>query len=110
MTLRLQCESPALGDYEFDADALPLVIGRSVTADLSLPHALISRHHCELSERDGEYVVRDLESTNGTMVNDELISERMLRHGDMLQLGDMTVRVCLGEARHEFEPAELTTL
>ena len=50
---------------------LPIVVGRSKDeAKFRIRHDLVSRRHCEFFERDGVVYVRDLESTNGTFVDD----------------------------------------
>ena len=47
---------------------LPTVVGRSRTADLPLANPLVSRRHCEIFEADGQLMVRDLGSLNGTFI------------------------------------------
>src|SRR5690349_5012336 len=46
-------------------------IGRAPEAGLALVHPLVSRRHAELSLQEGRLVVADLNSSNGTVVNDE---------------------------------------
>ena len=53
---------------------LPAIIGRGRSAQVTIPHSLVSRQHCEVLERDGQLVVRDLNSLNGTYVGDERIT------------------------------------
>ncbi len=57
---------------------LPAVIGRGRNAQVTIPHSLVSRQHCEISESEGRLVVRDLDSMNGTYVGDERITEAVL--------------------------------
>ncbi len=76
---------------EMDLD-LPTVIGRGRSADVTIPHSLVSRQHCEISERDGYLVVRDLGSMNGTYVGDERISEIVLEPDALLTVGTVTFR------------------
>ncbi len=71
---------------------LPAKIGRGRDAAVVLPHPLVSRHHCELFETDGRLMVRDLESLNGTFVNNERISEAALAPGELLTIGTVTFR------------------
>ena len=75
MRIRLGFESPLMDDLHLSADALPVVLGRSRTADVSIPDALISRHHCQIDFVEHQFLLRDLESTNGTVVNGEMIQE-----------------------------------
>ena len=66
----------------------PAVIGRESAATLCLPDASVSRRHSQI-ERDGEeFIVTDLDSLNGTFVNDVPIKRRKLEHGDRLRIGD----------------------
>jgi len=62
-------------------------IGRLDDCDIALPDPGVSRRHAEVVRRDGQYVVVDLGSTNGTMVNEAVISERTLRPGDRITVG-----------------------
>jgi pSer/pThr/pTyr-binding forkhead associated (FHA) protein len=71
---------------------LPVTIGRGRRATLMLPHPHISREHCEIFEANGQLVVRDLESMNGTFVNNERVRESLLAPGALLTLGPITFR------------------
>ena len=78
---------------------LPAVLGRGREATLPLPHPLVSRLHCELAEVDGNLVVRDLGSTNGTFVGSERVEESPLANGQLLTIGTVTFRAFLGAAQ-----------
>ena len=72
---------------------LPTIIGRGKEAGLTVPHALVSRRHSEILERDGRLYVRDLGSLNGTFVNNHRIeSEQPLDPNQLLTLGNITFR------------------
>ncbi|MCA9124526.1 MAG: FHA domain-containing protein [Planctomycetaceae bacterium] len=71
---------------------LPAIIGRGRSAQITIPHSLVSRQHCEISEDDGQLVVRDLDSLNGTYVGDERITEAVLSPGSLLTVGTVTFR------------------
>jgi len=72
---------------------LPTTIGRGREAILTLPHPLVSRLHCEIFERDGRLVVKDLESLNGTFVNNQkIVGEEFLEPEQLLTLGNVTFR------------------
>ncbi len=71
---------------------LPSILGRGREASLTVPHPLVSRQHCEIFEKDGFLVVRDLGSLNGTFVGDERISEAVLHDGELLTVGTVTFR------------------
>lgn len=71
----------------------PATIGRSLDNDLSIADGWVSRIHCLLQLRDGQVVIRDLESVNGTCVNHERMSERALAQGDEVQIGTTRILV-----------------
>jgi pSer/pThr/pTyr-binding forkhead associated (FHA) protein len=48
----------------------------------------VSRRHARLRFRDGHWILHDLESTNGTLVNDVPVVRCELRAGDLVALGD----------------------
>lgn len=69
------------------------MIGRSTSADLPLDHVSVSRRHAELVPLpDGRWLLKDLGSRNGTSVNGQLVSERVLGDGDQISIGEMTLR------------------
>lgn len=69
----------------------PLSIGRDETCDLSLQDKGASRRHAELFRIGDMCFIRDLESKNGTFVNDNRIGEEMLRDGDRIQIGGTVI-------------------
>jgi diguanylate cyclase (GGDEF)-like protein len=65
-----------------------IVIGRQADSDICFDDPLVSRHHAEIITRpDGTSVLRDLVSRNGTLCNDQRITEHVLRDGDVVWLG-----------------------
>ena len=83
---------------------LPTIIGRGRGSKLVLPHPLVSRRHCEIFESDGQLMVRDLGSLNGTFVGDERVDERaetVLPPGELLTIGAVTFRAVYGELDEE---------
>jgi len=71
-------------------------VGRSSKADLFIDDDSISRKHCELTWDGKRHRVRDLESTNGTYVNDELVDSAELRHGDQIKIGRTIMKFISG--------------
>ncbi|MEU4193706.1 FHA domain-containing protein [Kribbella sp. NPDC026611] len=85
-----------------DADVVPLLdlvrIGRAPDCDLILDRQEVSRHHAELLRIDASsYELRDLGSTNGTLVNGVPIEVAMVGDGDELRLGALAYRLYLGQ-------------
>lgn len=80
---------------------LPIVVGRSAEAKFRIPLDSVSRKHCEVFEKDGCVFVRDLGSTNGTLLDGELVAIAVptrVRPGGMIQVGGVAIRI-------EYEPA-----
>jgi pSer/pThr/pTyr-binding forkhead associated (FHA) protein len=62
-------------------------VGRSAGAEFMLDAALVSRLHCRLTAGATELEVFDLESTNGTYVNGQRVTQASLKPGDKLGVG-----------------------
>ncbi|MFZ5476084.1 MAG: FHA domain-containing protein [Myxococcota bacterium] len=89
-----------------------LVIGRK-DGDLLLDDPLVSGRHCQIVARNGEFVLQDLGSTNGTMVDGRLVREVALKPGNEIALGSTRLILFLGgmdgvatEASEEAPPPE----
>jgi hypothetical protein len=66
-------------------------IGRSDLADFRIEHPTVSNVHCEVSIQDGDLVLRDCGSTNGTFVNGTLVTEARLQAGQSFSVGEVRV-------------------
>jgi len=68
-------------------------IGRAPRADFVVEAALVSRLHCRLTATDSAIDVVDLDSTNGTYINDQRVRNGTLSSGDRLKIGrvEMTI-------------------
>jgi pSer/pThr/pTyr-binding forkhead associated (FHA) protein len=58
-----------------------------------IPEASVSSHHAELILRGADVLVRDLNSTNGTFINSERVTEAVLKSGQILRLGTIEMRL-----------------
>ena len=70
--------------------ALPrtiLSIGRDPSNDLVLPDAMVSRRHALIECRGSQFYLRDCNSSNGSLVNGDRVTERSLRDGDLVAIG-----------------------
>ncbi len=65
----------------------PIVIGRLSTNDVVLADSNVSRKHAELRREGARWVLVDLGSTNGTLVNGKLAKEQPLQSGDRMTFG-----------------------
>lgn len=67
-------------------------IGRSPTNDLPMADPSVSGEHCRIKSEDGAFVVYDVQSTNGTLVNGQQIQRHALRPGDVITLGAVNMK------------------
>lgn len=74
----------------------PITVGRMSSNDVVLSDHNVSRRHAEIRESDGVWMVRDLGSTNGTLVNGKPGSEHQLSDGDKLAFGTSELVFRLG--------------
>jgi pSer/pThr/pTyr-binding forkhead associated (FHA) protein len=66
------------------------VIGRRDDCDLRVPLLGVSRQHCQVIAKDGKVTLKDLNSSNGTFVNDKRVNQQDLKPGDRVQVGPVT--------------------
>ncbi len=71
----------------FQITSSELILGRDEANSICLEDDLASRQHTSLRLEDDRVVVRDLDSTNGTFVNNSSVSIKVLEHGDRLKIG-----------------------
>jgi pSer/pThr/pTyr-binding forkhead associated (FHA) protein len=69
----------------------PVTIGREEGNSLQLNDERVSRFHLKIQEDQGQFVLTDLDSTNGTKVNGEDAQLRILRFGDIISVGRSVV-------------------
>ena len=75
---------------------IPLVkkvttLGRQLENDIVFHEECLSRYHAAITYDNGEYVLRDLESTSGTFVNSRKITRCVLNSGDLISLANIYV-------------------
>ena len=75
----------------FENIQVPVTIGREEGNTIQLNDERISRFHLKIQKDHDDLVLTDLESTNGTRVNNEDVRLRILRHGDLIAVGRSTL-------------------
>ena len=83
---------------------LPFRVGRLPDLDLPLASDSVSKEHAEIFLRGSALWVRDLGSKNGTLVNNERVSETALHEGDILHFAQVEFRVGRQEIEEVDEP------
>jgi len=82
-------------------DSSEFLVGRAPDCNLQLQSPLVSRHHCALTVQDGRLYVRDLQSSNGTGLNNQtVIGERPLHNGDDLWVAATPIKVRIQGERY----------
>ena len=88
------------------------VVGRSSKVDIQIDEDAISRSHAVIENHGNKFMLRDLESTNGTYVNDRDVREKRLVDGDQVKIGRTIFKFLSGsniEASYHDEIYRLTT-
>jgi hypothetical protein len=78
--------------WSIDLQPGSISLGRSEQNDVPIEHPSVSSSHCRISLSDDAAWLKDLGSTSGTFVNDELVEEVRLRPGQTLRLGEVVMR------------------
>lgn len=98
-----------IGDGEF------FTVGRESVCDLQIKNIAVSRKHCRIVCEGEWFVVEDLDSHNGTFVNELPVKKRRLEHGDRIRAGNALFMFLLSEiddAKHldvHFDDGSLVT-
>lgn len=78
---------------DWSGEQQELSIGRHDSCDVVLDDPTVSRRHARLVFRDAKWIVQDLRSTNGTIVNGARVGRCEIRPGDHLALGDEHLQI-----------------
>lgn len=84
-------------DGEFELGERAVVIGRSADCDIQLGVQNVSRKHAAVVFQNEEYLIEDLESTNGVFVNGIKVVKCVLRNNDQIEIGG--VRLVFNEEK-----------
>jgi predicted component of type VI protein secretion system len=90
---------------DINLDRAMVVVGRHPSCDTRLDSLRVSRHHCCMTQENGEVMVRDLGSTNGIRINGQRVEIGRLRPGDELSIAHIRYRLENGQG-HEQTIAE----
>jgi Nif-specific regulatory protein len=108
MSARLAAISGKLKGAIFDLNEEALIIGRETAANVCLADAAVSRRHSKIEKTDDEFVITDLESLNGTFVNNVPVRSRVLEHGDRVRIGESQFLFLTHEGESSSKSSEVT--
>ena len=97
----------------FSLDKLETIVGRGEASDIRIMSENVSRQHAKLFRIDQDYILEDLNSTNGTFVNTKKITQTTLRDGDLVLIGNTILKFISGsniENQYYEEMYRLATL
>ncbi len=86
-TLTLKYQDRLLGDYQLQ-DGFSLTIGRGKKNDVVIQDPAVSGHHAKIDPVGDRFVLIDLQSKNGTFINEKLVISHWLKHGDVISIGN----------------------
>jgi pSer/pThr/pTyr-binding forkhead associated (FHA) protein len=90
---RLVVLSEGLTGRSHELKAEQTTVGRVEDNTFQIPDPSVSSHHCEIILKGNDVVIRDLNSTNGTFINGQQITEATLKPSQILRLGQVEVRL-----------------
>ncbi len=70
-----------------ETDKAEITIGRNANSDIHINNLGASKKHARILRRNGEYIIEDLKSTNGTLMNNENIMTAKLSGEDVVTIG-----------------------
>lgn len=76
---------------EFPVTTTPVTVGRTPDNDIVIDNTLVSRHHLKIVQEGTQYIVEDLGSGNGTLLNGQAIVKEPLRDQDAISIGKHTL-------------------
>jgi len=83
---------------EIPFDKTPITIGRKPENDIIIDNMAVSSHHARILMQGANYVIEDLQSTNGTFLNDKKILNSALKHNDNILIGQHTLTFVFPES------------
>jgi hypothetical protein len=77
----------------FELNVERTTVGRVEDNTFQIADGSVSSHHAEILLRGNDIIIRDLNSTNGTFINNEKISEMLLKPGQTLRFGQVELKI-----------------
>jgi pSer/pThr/pTyr-binding forkhead associated (FHA) protein len=95
--LILNCEGVGLVMRELGRDIV--MIGRAPSNQIVIEHPTVSAHHAVLLRTGASYSLKDLDSTNGTQINGDCVTDAELKDGDTIRFGSVIAVFARGDRK-----------
>jgi predicted component of type VI protein secretion system len=102
-SLTLKFKDNMIGRFAITKGA-SLTIGRRKDNDIVIDNLAVSGHHAKVDAVGDAYVLVDLQSKNGSFVNEQLVTTHWLKHGDVISIGKHFLEFTTGNAPGAGEP------
>ena len=99
LTIELKFNNAVLKTIETDKEVI--TIGRHVKNDIQIDNLSVSKQHARIVKHQGNYFIEDMKSTNGTYINEKMITKEKLTNNDIITIGKHTLQAII-----EKKPAE----
>ena len=83
-----------------ETDKAVITIGRNKNNDIHINNLGVSKKHARIVKQNGGYIIEDLKSTNGTLLNNEPIVKANLKGNDVVSLGKHTLFILSYDGRN----------
>lgn len=101
-------DGPARGK-KFSLNKNALTVGKREGNDIIVPDKTVSRNHIEIDYTADSFVLKDLDSTNGTFLNGSRVKQAYLSPGDLIKIGNTTLEFVAFDEKVKIEPSERTS-
>ena len=88
-TLLLKFKNTVLEEYPITKS--PIMIGREHNNDIVIDNLSVSRYHIKIQKGEGNYVIEDLDSGNGSLLNEKKLTKDILKDKDEISVGKHTI-------------------
>ena len=107
-TLILKFKDKSIGDYQLQK-GVSMTIGRSADNDVVIDNLAVSGHHAKIDSVGDGFVLIDLQSKNGSFVNEQIVNSHWLNNGDVINIGkhSLVFNYTEGEQRPNDDAAKI---
>ena len=89
-TFTLKFKDNTIAEYPIDKGG-SMTIGRREDNDVTIENLAVSGHHAKIDSVGDEFLLTDLQSKNGSFVNDQQVTSHWLKHNDVITIGKHTL-------------------